>query len=214
MSIEDLLAEKAAALKGKAKPKKAKAAWQPPLVTSFKEGLVLAFDQTFSSTGWALVYCDGQGDIQVWAKGYLNETKRIPDVPAVDDMLMRTANMGHRITEVFAQARMEEVRRNVARFVVVHEQPMLNGYRPESALLGAREVRRVFGEGSDRRPVTTISNTRRITMLVDPDDRPNGKPAIKRALMRYVPVSEKGWNEHIRDALALALVYLHDKDDS
>lgn len=208
MSIEASLADKAATLKGKA-PKSRKKVWNAPLATDFKQGLVLAFDQTFSSTGWALVWCDGQGDIEVWAKGYINETKRIPDVPAVDDVLMRTSNMGHRIKKVFVQVRTEEVRHNVARFVVVHEQPMLNGYRPESALLGAREVRRVSEE--EQRPVVTISNTRRITLLVDPDDRMNGKPAIKRALSRYVPVAEKGWNEHTRDALALALVYLHDR---
>jgi hypothetical protein len=209
MSIETSLAEKAATLKSKTKTKPKKV-WRAPEVTDFKQGLVLAFDQTFSSTGWALVWCDGEGTIEVWAKGYLNETKRIPDVPAVDDVLMRTSNMGHRIKEVFIQVRTEEIRHNVARFVVVHEQPMLNGYRPESALLGAREVRRVAEE--EQRPVTTVSNTRRITLLCEPDDRPNGKPAIKRALLRYLPVGEKGWNEHTRDALALALVYLHDKE--
>lgn len=204
MSTQQRLVEAAEALKGKTKPKKS--TWKAPTPEALAEGKVLAFDQTFSKTGWALLDTT-QGGCTVLTKGYIQEPP-IPDESSrFRDILRRTDWMGERITEV-----VRDCLHVFGRVEVLHEAPILHGNRVEASLLGAVKVWEACKTYHLGQPVI-IENRRMLTVLVPPGERVNqtGKSHIRRALEPFVDTSGRGWNEHNRDALALALTYLHDK---
>lgn len=197
------LLSKAAEVKGKA-PKKKKSTWSRPEV--IPDGRVLAFDQTFSKTGWCYVVVQN-GVIEVRAKGFIQEPP-IPDTPAFADILQRSEWMHDRIKAVIW-----DTLRDTYDFTIVHEAPVLHAMRVEASLLGAFAVRMATRQITTKTPVI-VENRRMLGLLVPPDERYNmpGKSHITRALLPYVD-TRKGWNEHNRDALSLALTYLHDKED-
>lgn len=205
MSTAESLAAKAAEITGKA-PKRKKKEWEPPTLDDFADGHVLAFDQTFSKTGWCFVIVL-DGVIDVIAKGFLQEPP-IPDKPAFEDILQRAEWMHDRILGVI-----QETQKHTYDFTVVHEAPVLHAMRVEASLLGGLAVRMACRRVLGRLPYI-IENRRMLGLLVPPDERYNmtGKSHITRALLPYVD-TRKGWNEHNRDGLALALTYLHDKED-
>jgi hypothetical protein len=203
VSVEESLADKAAALKGVAVKRSRKTTWIKPTGEDFADGLVLAFDQTFSKTGWCLVDVkDGEVDVQI--KGFIQEPP-IPDKPAFEDILQRSEWMYDRIYAVIWEAT------EWGPFGVVHEAPVLHAMRVEASLLGALAVRLATRKVLGQSPVI-IENRRMLGLLVPPDERYNqtGKSHITRALLPYYD-TRKGWNEHNRDALALALTHLYDK---
>lgn len=201
MSIEASLAEKAATLKKK--PGKAKPVWARPEV--IPDGRVLAFDQTFSKTGWCFVIVKG-GKIEVVAKGFIQQPP-IPDTAAFEDILQRSELMHDRVKDVIW-----DTMRHTYDFDIVHEAPVLHAMRVEASLLGAFAVRMAAKAIASRKPVI-IENRKMLGLLVPPDQRYNqiGKSHITRALLPYVD-TRRGWNEHNRDALSLALTHLHDKE--
>lgn len=189
-----------AAAEGKrARPRKKE--WQAPLVTDFATGSVLSFDQTITHTGWCLLHVVG-GRIDVAAKGTINEPPT-PDLRSFMDTLQRAVYMAERVGAV--------VRDNWEPGVhVVAEMPAVMGYRIESSLLGAMGVwQAVVAHTPRARPHALVGKQHMEAVLVSPDDRMNGKPAVKRALSRYLDVGT-GWNQHNRDALANGLTYLYD----
>lgn len=202
MSIEESLAEKAAVLVSKSEQRRASRTppWTPPSVDDIGEGTVLAFDQTFSKTGWVLL----SGPLTVIRKGYLYEPP-IPDSLRFFDVLQRTDWMGDRIRQVVLDVYEEY---GAGGFDVVHEMPILQGMRVESSLLGATKVWEACKYLALPTP-TILSKTRVAGLLCPPGDR-KGKSAITRGLAALIDTS-KGWNEHNRDALALAITFLHDK---
>lgn len=203
MSLAESLAAKAAEVKDKAPKKKAKSTWARPEV--IPDGRVLAFDQTFSKTGWCFVVVQ-DGAIDVRAKGFIQEPP-IPDMPAFEDIIQRSEWMYDRLCGV-----LRIIQADTWDFTVVHEAPVLHAMRVEASLLGALAVRLAVRRVMGMTP-RIIENRRMLGVLVPPDERYNmtGKSHITRALLPYVD-TRKGWNEHNRDSLALALTYLHDKE--
>ncbi len=208
MTLEASLAEKAATLRAKA-PKSRKVIWNRPVPSSFSEGTVLSFDQTFSKTGWCLVRVEDRS-IDVLAKGFIQEPP-IPDTAKFEDILQRSEWMYDRIGHVI---RSEVIDRALDGdgFTVIHEAPILHGMRIEASLLGGFAVRIATRRALGTIPVI-VENRRMLAVLVPPEERLNqaGKSHITRALLPYWD-TRKGWNEHNRDALALGLTYLHDKE--
>lgn len=205
MNPEAYLIEVANDLKAK-KAKRAPRQWRQPTLDDLADGHVFAFDQTFSKTGWALVRNDQQhGGFTVLARGFIAEPP-IPDSPRFWDILQRTAWMGDRITRVLKDHWVSG--RDIA---IVHEQPILQGMRIESSLLGAVKVwdaAHAMGQGTP----TIISKTHVAGVLMPPSDR-SGKGAVTRALSHFIDTTKRadGWNEHTRDALVLAITYLYDQ---
>ena len=200
-SVQASLAEKAAVLKGKQPAKKRKSTWHQPTLEDLAEGTVLAFDQTFSKTGFAVVK-RGLFGLTVLAHGFLNEPP-IPDSPRFWDILQRTEWMGERMGGVVRDTR--SMLGPGQGFEVVHEAPILHGMRVESSLLGAVKVWEACKANGLPQP-TIVENRHMLNTLCPPTDR-SGKPAIKRAVNQFHDTN-KGWNEHNRDALALALTHL------
>lgn len=203
--VEQALAAKAAEVIDKAPKRKAKPTWVRPEV--IPDGRVLAFDQTFSKTGWCFVIVT-DGVIEVRAKGFIQEPP-IPDLKGFEDILQRSEWMYGRILDVIV-----DTMRDTYDIAVVHEAPVLHAMRVEASLLGGFAVRLATRRAMSRAP-HIVENRRMLGLLVPPDERYNqtGKGHITRALLPYVD-TRKGWNEHNRDGLALALTYLYDKEDS
>jgi hypothetical protein len=204
MNVGESLAEKAAALQGKAKAKK-KPDWSRP--ATIPDGRVLMFDQTFSKTGWCFLTVQ-KGVLDVVDKGFLQEPP-IPDTPKFEDILQRTEWMYDRMCQVMATCRL-----HTYDFTVGHEAPILHGNRVEASLMGGFACRLACRHVLGKKP-RIIENRTMLGLLVPPDERYNqvGKSHIKRALMPYWDVSH-GWNEHNRDALALGLTHLLTKDET
>lgn len=206
MSIEESLAEKAAALTSRSQQRRASRTpkWEPSSLDDLASGRVLAFDQTFSKTGWVMVEVR-DGALTIHAKGFINEPP-IPDNAKFEDILQRSEWMYDRICLAIA-----EVLGHMFDFDVVHEAPILHGLRVESSLLGALAVRLACVRLLSRRP-SIVENRRMLAILLPPGERMNqvGKGHITRGLLPFLD-TRKGWNEHTRDGLALAITYLYDK---
>lgn len=204
MSIQQSLADKAAVLKGK-QPQKRKSTWKRPTKDDLAYGQVLAFDQTFSKTGWVLLSNTEHG-FDVVAKGFIQEPPIPDESQKFRDILQRTEWMGERIHRALV-----DCLHTLPGLHVVHEAPILHGNRIEASLLGAVKVWEACKAEEISKP-GIVENRRMLTVLVPPGERVNqtGKSHIRRALAHLVDTST-GWNEHNRDALALALTYLIDK---
>lgn len=196
--VEHLLTQQADAIKGKT-PRKKKSTWKRP--ETIPDGRVLAFDQTFSKTGWCFVIVK-DGKIGVIGKGFIQEPP-IPDKPAFEDILQRSEWMYDRICDVIY-----EVQQHTYDIDICHEAPVLHAHRVESSLLGGFAVRLAARRVMGKTPII-VENRHMLGLLVPPDERYNqkGKSHITRALLPYVDTA-KGWNEHTRDSLALALTFL------
>lgn len=200
MSVERSLADKAKALKAGAKAPRKKKEWVPPTLADFAPGHVLAFDQTFSNTGYCHIWFSGT-TLSVLARGIIREPP-LPDLTGQEDTLQRATWMAERIKNIHWECS-NAIMQN-GDLVVVHERPIVHGMRIESSLLGGLGV---WLAVSPKKPVL-IHNTRmRGVMTGQP--RSNSKALITEACNRYIDT--KGWNADQRDALCLALTYLYDK---
>ncbi|GAA1978966.1 hypothetical protein [Kitasatospora viridis] len=177
--------------------------WQAPIPRDFAYGCVLAFDQTTSNTGTAVItHLPGAG-----LRIAYTETVR----PA------ETALTSHE----GSYAKAAQIRRGVRQVLArtqphlgsephyVFERPSVTGHRTDSALLAGL----VVYEETDGRAVL-VSNRHAKRVLVGPV--PKGttitKRQVKEAVGRYFPEPppSSSWNEHVRDAIMLGLVHLFD----
>lgn len=194
MSAEEALrAQIRASVKGVKAPRKKKE-WEPPTLGM---GVVLAFDQTLTNTGWAVV--------QVTATQVL--------VPHRGTLKASTALKGHE--ETMDKAHL--MRCAIAQIVNLHtymgmsvvcERPSVGGYRTESSLIAATSVWDACVEVIEEPPVM-VSNVHMKAVLCEPGKRET-KAHITEALDRHLDTRGRDWNEHMRDAVALGLTYLHD----
>lgn len=195
-----MLAQAALTLKAKGRAPKAKKVWEPPALSDFAPGHVLAFDQTFSNTGFCHIWFSGT-TLSILRRGVIKEPP-IPDLSGQEDTLQRACWMAERIRNIYVEC--SNAIMDNGNLTVVHERPIVHGMRIESSLLGGLGVWLAI---SPKKPVL-IHNTRMRSVMTG-QARSNSKALITEACERYL--STKGWNSDQRDALCLALTYLYDK---
>lgn len=179
--------------------------WVAPTLADLAIGSVLAFDQTFSKTGWVFLtsYDDS---LHVVAKGVIKEPPT--QWSGFEDTLVRALWMSERIAHVVGIYKDSQPTCVPQPPAVVHEMPAVKGYRPESSLLAALAVRQAAS--AHDLPVFMVSNTHMRRVLTPPGSDPTSKVPVRLAVSRYRDTS-KGWNQDERDALALGLTFLYDR---
>jgi hypothetical protein len=174
--------------------------WAEPRLCDFRPGRVLAFDPSLSSTGW----------VNLRVRRPLEEVFLI-EVLGKGTLRVRTGTTGYRGTYEKAsrmKALIEETiwRESSMLFppAIAWEAPAVRGHRLESSLIAGYLVY----EASHRAGLDVSANHASWRLTGDPS---HDKGAIKAAVARYAPETEgRTWNEHERDALAIALTVALD----
>jgi hypothetical protein len=181
--------------------------WTPPQAPGdFAYGTVQAFDQALANTGMVVVKSNEAGI-------HLLLTTLIRPPADVQEIKSHEGNYA-RADSLYAA-----VCRNRSGFAanadaVVYERPPVSGMRTESITLAGREIHRATGGQAvlvDNRHAKSVivgtagSSRKKVT-----------KAHVKAAVERYVvPPADQGktmpWNEHVRDAVLLALTWLYDE---
>lgn len=187
------------ATKGKRKTKKQ---WVAPVPNDFGHGRVLAFDQTLTKTGYSVVIKNYRG-MRITEGDVL-----VPEIPeglsGFEETFAKAEKLGSLLTSTVSCF-------GPSVDVIVHEMPAVAGYRIESSLLAAREVRRAASIYARGVPVVMISNQTMRTMLNPPEERYEKrfvKQAIESLISDHMRV-HKRWTQDVCDSVGLALVYLH-----
>lgn len=202
-TLERLAIAKAAVVKGVTTAKaKRTSTWQAPALDRFAYGTVLAFDQTYSKTGFVVLSHRPSG-LKVHRKGKIVEPP-LPDLKGFADTIQRSVWMTERIHNLIQETLLEHPTAQIA-----HEMPAAHGHRIESSLIGAIAIH-LACERLPRPKPAMVAKQHVAAVLCPPSDR-GGKPAIKRAVNRYIDTSTRDWVEDSRDALAIALTYLYDR---
>jgi hypothetical protein len=182
--------------------KSAQETWEPPGFHDFAPGLpVMAFDGSLGNTGWLLLTA-GLG-IKVSAKGTIRPETDLD---------------GYRGTWERAAQLREELERlghlAIGASYIAVEAPMVaGGHRTESSLVAGLQVWQwaAHRAGVSRRLDVGATHVSKVLLGDARVGRDKRKNAIKAAVARYIPGSdERTWNEHERDAAAIALTVLHD----
>jgi Holliday junction resolvasome RuvABC endonuclease subunit len=185
-----------------AKGRKAKEPWAPPTRADFKHGCVLAFDQSFSATGWVHLSADAQGPYLLLAGSF-----RVPegDHRGAERDLDRADWLRDQVSILIDQTRAIQPPQ-----VVLYEMPPIGPHvrSPEVSLLCACGIRNAAHSRSlETRAVHTQTGKRLVTGNNKAD-----KKTTHEALDRLGPDLVGGYsmitNESKRDALLVALAYL------
>jgi Holliday junction resolvasome RuvABC endonuclease subunit len=186
----------------KGKHKTSKKVWLPPNRAYFAHGRVMGVDQTLTKTGFSVVVSDWEG-IQI-TEGNLVEPEIDESLTGFEATLAKAASMGQQFDALmmFLAPHID---------VVVHEMPSVHGYRIESSLMAAREVRRAAGIA--RVKVAVVQNQSMRALLNPPHER-SEKKYVKLAIEALIPQAQRmprRWNADVADSVGLALTYLHQK---
>ncbi len=193
--------------KAAAGPKRRKKAWEPPDPSRFRHGLVLAFDQTLTNTGVALLRSDYGG----LALEYAESVTVRSDLTSFEGTYDKADKMERGLAGLMSALA------GLGVTGIVHEMPSVSGYRIESALIGGYLVRRLARTYARGVPMTAVSNRSMRTLLNAPDER-DEKRYVRQAVESLIPEEGRtgefirNWNEHVHDAAALALTHLYQKD--
>jgi hypothetical protein len=175
-------------------------AWEPPQRSDFAQGVVVfAFDGSLGNAGWLSLWC-ADSVIMVRRKGTIRPVTDLDGYRGTWERAIQvnTALLGL-VDEEFAQAD----------WIAVEAPMVAGGHRTESSLIAALQVWQ-WADPAKRMDVgaTHVSKVLLGDARVSRDKR---KAAIKEAVARYIPGSdERTWNEHERDAAAIALTVLYD----
>jgi hypothetical protein len=203
---DDILAEMRATVREKAarRPKSRRTVWAPPDRSRFRSGMVLSIDQTLRHTGFALVGSDGNG----WLGVHTGDCFDIDsDEVGFEGTLDKADRLEQALNRLMIGAAMWAQE-------IVHEIPAVRGYRLESSLMAAREVRRAAKAWAPGLPVTAVSNQAMKALLLPPEKRLE-KKYVREAVEALIPADQrdtKRWNEHVHDAVALGLTRLYVKE--
>lgn len=181
--------------------------WSPPAAPGdFAHGIVQAFDQALANTGMAVVKSNEAG-IHLLITAILRPPADVQEIKSHEGNYLRADSLYGAV----CRARGGFAANADA---VVYERPPVSGMRTESITLAGREIHRstlgraVMVDNRHAKSViigTAGSRTQKVT-----------KAHVKAAVERYViPPKDQGktmpWNEHVRDAVLLALTWLHDE---
>jgi Holliday junction resolvasome RuvABC endonuclease subunit len=200
---QDLRAKIADQVATKGKMRTSKKVWTPPAPEDFAHGRVLAFDQALSKTGFSVVVSDYTGLSIIEGNVILPEDK--PDISSFELTLHKAESMGRQF-----EALMLLLGSTID--VAVHEMSSVHGYRIESSLMAAREVRRAANNA--RVKVVMVQNQSMRAMLNPPHER-SEKKYVKSAIEAMISEERrhpKRWTQDVADSVGLALTYLHQKN--
>lgn len=182
-----------------------KKVWTPPDPARFRLGGVLAFDQTLTNTGYALVYSDHAG-LMVVGAGVLEARTSLT---GFEETYAKAERLERGISEAVRYGALASVS------AIVHEMPSVQGYRTESSLLAGYLVRRAARDYARGIPVVAVSNLAMKALLLPPGQR-DEKKYVRQAVESLIPKERREkpmvqrWNEHVHDAVGLALTFLYE----
>jgi hypothetical protein len=180
--------------------RKRKAAWAPPEVGDFaQEVQVLACDGSLGNFGWVRAVVMPFHGACVLAKGTIRPV-------TVEQGYLGTWDRAIQLERELSELGTEFA---LADRIAVEAPMVKGGHRTESSLIAGLMAWRV-ALPHKRLDVgaTHVSSVLLGDYRVSQDRRKN---AIKAAVARYIPGSERrDWNEHERDAAAIALTVLWD----
>jgi hypothetical protein len=179
----------------------------PPLtLNDFAHGTVQAYDQALANTGMAIVKSNSTG-IHVLATAMIRPPRDIQTLKGYRGNLAKADSLYSGLCRA---------RTGYAATVdvVVGEHPPVKGQRVDSIQMAGRELHRATNGQAvfiDNRHAKAV-----IVGRAGSKQDPVTKAHVKEAVERLVPTpTDRGsgfpWNEHIRDAVMLALAWLYDE---
>lgn len=162
------------------------------------EGRILAFDQTLGNVGW--VYCQAEAaEVRVVRTGHIKTEPGMRGAKGDEDNLQRTVAIYHEVWSIVKE---------IDPHLIVHESPPAGGRlaRPDSALLAAAAVRIVAADADC--PVHMV-HAQRVKKLLTGNGNAQKRDvaaAVRRAMPGLVERRIKPLNEHVYDAIGLAVV--------
>ena len=176
--------------------------WAPPELDDFRRCKVLAFDPSLSATGWVHLRVSRIGAahrISVLARGTLR-------IRTAETGYMATYERASRLRCLVDEVVWREQHYNWPS-VIAWEAPAVRGHRLESSLIAGLQVYE-----ASHRAGTAISANHASSLLCG--NPLHDKQEIAAAVLRYVPGSDaRTWNQHERDAAAIALAYSLDLEE-
>ena len=173
--------------------------WHPPLAGQFRHRMpVRAWDATLSHCGWVIAERVDR-EVRVYDRGTIH---------------LDTCLTGYLSTWEKARLLRAEVRDLLDSYpglTEVVESPVVKGNRLESSLIAGMTI------WLETAGAAQVSRTHVFSVLTGNPrlKSADGKKAVKAAVARYVPESAtRKWDEHQRDALAVALTYLYDQNQT
>ncbi len=194
--------------KAAAGPKRRKKAWEPPDPSRFRHGICLAFDQTLTNTGIGLVRSDHNGLVVMYAESLTVKS----DLTSFEQTYDKANKMKRAIAAPMSALT------SIGVTAIVHEMPSVQGHRIESALMAGYLVREAADTWARGIPVTAVSNRSMRALLNAPDERVE-KKHVRQAVESLIPEDGRtgefirNWNEHVHDAVGLALTRLYVKEE-
>lgn len=180
-----------------------KKVFEQPESSDFGEGVVLAFDQTLTKTGWSLVV-HHHGLLGVPDCGVLEA--RPEGVTGFEETFAKDLLMEERIRRVVMQGSGYRL------IAIVHEMPAVKGYRLESSLMAAAAIRRQVRRQVMNVPVVMINRQSAYAALVGApaDQKAKGTATVNRLLAYH---RGQRWTQDIHDAVLLGLKHLHTPEE-
>jgi len=176
--------------------------WAPPELDDFRRCKVLAFDPSLSATGWVHLRVSRIGAahrISVLARGTLR-------IRTAETGYMATYERASRLRCLVDEVVWREQHYNWPS-VIAWEAPAVRGHRLESSLIAGLQVYE-----ASHRAGTVISANHASSLLCG--NPLHDKQEIAAAVLRYVSGSDaRTWNQHERDAAAIALAYSLDLEE-
>jgi Holliday junction resolvasome RuvABC endonuclease subunit len=175
--------------------------FRPPTPADFRiESQILAFDQTLSNCGWALVNTEG-GKVTIPESGTI-KPPTLNGQKGFEATLAKAVPLASRIQHVLngQYGRFEEV---------VLELPAVVGYRTESSLIAAVMICVELDRMGCKQP-EFVSRQAAGTVLVG--DRHASKTESSRFVNDLItehPTGTGCWTEHVRDAVFVGAKYLY-----
>lgn len=178
--------------------------FRPPTVADFRiESQILAFDQTLSNCGWALLNTD-DGTLNVPESGTI-KPPTLGGQKGFEATLAKAVPLASRIQHVLNMqfGRFEEV---------VLELPAVVGYRTESSLIAAVMICVELDRMGCKQP-EFVSRQAAGSVLVG--DRHASKAESSRFVNDLVsehPTGPGCWTEHVRDACFVGMKFLYQEE--
>lgn len=173
--------------------------WQPVTHQDLAPGMVLAFDQSLSSTGWVVLVVDSTG----------TEIRECGTLKNEGDPLKGSARSLARFSEMIPEVTRVLIVNSCA--TVVHENPPAASSvsRPESSLLAAAAIHAACAERGNAPHSVQAQHAKKVVTGNGNARKPDVASAVKA--LTWIRGVDRLKNEHQRDALAIALTFLVDK---
>ncbi|MFD7835551.1 hypothetical protein [Streptomyces sp. NPDC059761] len=179
--------------------------WTPPSHQDFAYSLVQAYDQALVNTGSVIIRSNSLG-IHLLAAQMIRPPADVQAIKSIEGNYAKADSVLEGVTRA---------RTGLAATVdaVVYERPPVLGQRVDSITMAGREIHRA----TQGRAVMIDNRHAKKVILgrAGSKNDPVTKAHVKEAVERYITPPPRGslmpWNEHIRDAVMLALTWLYDE---